>query len=315
MREPYPLFRLRDYVSGVLLLLFFPNLFVLQRHPLEGSITVFIYTWLLILAIRNWWHYQRQRRPLVKAHALTTHLLETLSPSLGQGYTFQPLTTHSSQGSRIITPAGVMYHVYPLAEDASVTPGEWVSTPEQRQLAGQEEATLLLVNRQGGPPLAQGHEVVLFGGLSQLGEQVAFWEEARHLEDAARERGREVEAQALTALETAFPGWGVRRNLLMRRGGDVDAVLTRPDGTVFSVDVKSHRGAPTLHGGVLHFGRDEKGEVQAQLHLQARETGGQAVCWQPDASYGVRDLDGLRFVGGTVSELQQALSHGAESGT
>ncbi len=136
---------------------------------------------------------------------------------------------------------------------------------------------------------------------------MGFWETAALNEQAVRQRGRDVEVWALDALEGVFAGWTVRRSLLMRRGGDVDAVLTRPDGQVFRADVKSHRGMPSLKAGVLYLGQSEKGSVQIQLHLQAQETGGQAVCWQPEAQYGTLWLGGLLFVGGSASLLQHTL--------
>ncbi|WP_102126492.1 hypothetical protein [Deinococcus planocerae] len=307
------LLRFRDLVVIALLILFFP--IGLFRSPPSDTADFLGYRlgqfmWLLLwlwIAWRGWQGWQRHRRtvgPVLLAQDRLRTFQSGLGPRLGGGYTYTSLPTG---GVRLGSPQGATYHLYPLAPGQTVTPGQWVSMPEQLQAARHEDARVLHVGQGGGAPLMQEDEVVFSGGLPQLAEQVAFWDEALAGENAARQRGRQVEAQALGQLDGVFAGWRIRKGLMMRTGGDVDALLTRPDGQLFSVDVKSHRGEPSLHDGVLYLGRDEKAGVQKQLHHQARETGGRPVCWQPEAQYGVRGLDGLLFVGGDARLLRQTL--------
>ena len=308
-------YRKRDLVALVLLLLFFPTFAffpITAKNPLESPLRIGALWWPVVtfLCLRGWYRYRRSVAPRLRTQRRTTVLKARLIPLFGKAYLFGRLDTG---GVAMSTPGGASYHVYALDPKSSAARGEARSTQDQRQAARRDGATLLLLGQGGGAPVAGGGEVVLPGGLPQLVEQVEFWDEAASSERQARERGIQVEAQALAQLASAFPGWRIRTGLLMRSGGDVDALLTRPDGQVYCIDVKSHRGPPELQGGVLYFGRDAKDGVQQQLHLQARETGGQSVCWQPEAEYGVRQLDGMTFVGGGVKLLQQTLDTGEAS--
>ncbi|MFC6592133.1 hypothetical protein ACFP81_09055 [Deinococcus lacus] len=159
-----------------------------------------------------------------------------------------------------------------------------------------------------------------------LAHQLDFWEQAearkrRDIEppkspEPSDERGRReaielglrVEKEAQAAAIEAFQDWKVLTGVLMPRGGDIDLLLTRPDGQAFAVDIKAHAGRPSLVDGVLHFAGDEKAAVQRQLHIQAEEAVAQPVCWQPRSAYAPIELDGILFVAGEVKFLQMALS-------
>lgn len=327
-----PLFRVKDIVFGVLFLFFSVSFRAYAPWTLEGIAFRVVYFWLLFLAVRHWWAYRRRVAPQIKAHQdavarqaaqqaqeaeqqraaqalqaaqqeASQTLADSLAPHLGQGYTLTPLVP---AGVRLTCPSGTLYHVYALLPQDTVSPQR--PAVQQGQLARSERATLLRLDDGGGAAEIHGQDVVLHTGPHGLAEQVSFWERAAQHEQAVRQRGRDVETQAVQHLAGVFPGWLIRLGVLMRRGGDVDAVLTRPDGRVFSVDVKSHRGTPELVDSVSYLGRSEKGAVQRQLQLQAQETGGQAVCWQPEAGYGVLRLDTLLFVGGDGLVLREALT-------
>ncbi|GGO29795.1 hypothetical protein [Deinococcus humi] len=315
---PPPLFRFRDLALGVIFVFFLASF---QGLPVTSGLGIgfrVVYFWALYLALRHWWAYHRSVAPRRQAHqlALTEQaaqracalerqqasqaLAAAVSPHLPAGLTVTPL---DNTGVRLVGESGTRYHVY--AQPSG--PVSAAETRDQTALARREGATVVRLDLHGGPSTVQGQEIWLHAGVQGLAEQVGFWEAAALNEQAVRQRGHDVEAWALDELESIFATWTVRRGLLMRRGGDVDAVLTRPDGQVFSVDVKSHRGTPSLKAGVLYLGQSEKGGVQSQLHLQAQETGGQAVCWQPEAQYGTLLLGGLLFIGGPASLLQHAL--------
>lgn len=305
--NPPPTVRPRDWVAGVLLLLLMPNPLRMHNNALV-AFQFLLMMWMAALAFRSWWRYRQETLPLARAFALTKSLQAQWQSVLGEGYQFQPLP---ADGVRLSSPYGPIYHLYPLNPEYVVVPGQWVSTSQQLHLAGQEAARILHVDSRAGETLVQGDEVILHGGLEHAVEQISFWEKPVAQEYVIRQQGREVESKALAALDRTFSGWSIQKGLLMRYGGDVDALLTRPDGKVFSVEIKSHRGPPDLKEGVLHFGRDEKAGVQEQLHLQARETNGQAVCWQPRAGYGIKWIDGVLFVGGKAQLLREVLGETA----
>lgn len=304
-----PLYRFRDLLAVALLIAFFPKgLFLMSEKEVNTNLYLVFWflLWLYALGrvLQSWLRHREAIAPLLRARRWLSTLHKQLNPLLGQDYNYSGLPTG---GVRLGSPQGATYHLYALAPQQTVTPSNWVSTPPQLRLAREEDAQILHVGQGGGAPFIQDDEVVFYGGLPQLAEQVGFWDESLAGENAARERGRRVETEALGQLDAVFRGWRIRKGLLMRSGGDVDALLTRPDGQLYCVDVKSHRGEPSLQEGVLSLGRDEKAGVQKQLHHQARETGGRPVCWQPEAQYGVRGLDGLLFVGGDVRLLRRTL--------
>ena len=281
------------------------------KFPLDAPFRLVALWWLFLafLCLRGWLRYRRGVAPILRAQTearrralaiqqeterlnLETHqqneklkqeaewrALEAqrrmqayrthLDPLLDAGHSYGLLDTG---GIRLTTPSREVYHLYPLDPGVTVSRGQAVASQTQRQAAKQEGASLLFIGDGGGAPVAGKDEVVLPGGLTQLAEQVQFWDEraaatlrAQEAEQRARERGVEVEVQALAQLAGAFPGWRVRTGLLMRSGGDVDALLTRPDGRTYCVDVKSHRGPATLQDDVLHFGRDARNDVRRQL--------------------------------------------------
>ncbi|WP_420594332.1 hypothetical protein [Deinococcus sp.] len=305
-----PLFRFRDIAIGVFFLFFATAFRGFPAGTPEGIAFRIVYFWLLFIVVRRWWRYRRRMAPQVQAYqaqqalvAASRELAATLSPHLGQGYA---LTSLDNTGVRLTCPSGTRYHVYALAFESD-TASVRDAARQQATLARSEGVTILRLDHRGGAALIQGQEIILHTGASGLAEQVEFWEQATLKEQAIRQRGLDVEARALDELDRALPTWQVRRGLLMRRGGDVDAVLTRPDGLVFCLDVKSHRGTPHLVDGVLHLGRTEKGAVLRQLRLQAQETGGLSVCWQPEADYGDVLLEGVMFVGGPIWVLLEVL--------
>jgi hypothetical protein len=307
-----PLFRFRDLAFGFLFLSYTLSFAAFPYTSVEGVAFRVVYFWLLFLAVRGWWRYRRRVGPEVRQFHQTQNrrrisqgLRVALTPHFTADYSLAPL---DEGGVQLTAPTGTIYHIYGLGPQDIVVGSDAGSARQRANQARSQQATTIYLDQQGGPAVVQGYEVWIRTGPAGLAEQVVFWEAPRAQEQAARQRGVEVEAQALGHLKTAFSGWRIQMGLLMRHGGDVDALLTRPDGRVISVDVKSHRGTPNLVDGVLYLSRTEKSGVQRQLHLQAQETGGQGVCWQPEANYGVMELDGLLFVGGDVWQLREALT-------
>lgn len=213
----------------------------------------------------------------------------------------------------VTTPMGLLLHIW--ADEAGVSPN-----PSAKQLLVHFEKAVARTENMGGAyVLAQ----------DKLAEQIDYWEqierrsrniqeppapptEAERLEqqkaEEARLRGIEVEKEYQAQAQAVLTDWKVQTGLLMSRSGDIDLLLTTPDGQqTFAVDIKSHRGIPSLRDGVLHFGNSEKQKVQLQLHTQAAEALAQPVCWQPCAHYAWRKLDGILFVSGNAHQLRAAL--------
>jgi len=315
-----PVFRFRDYVFAVIFLrgTFAIGGLALLGH-LEGVFFRVLYFGLMFVWVVNWLTYRRRAGAQIRqyrADQAHQHALDQdeqlelqrsrarqarLSLHFSAAYT---MTDLPERGVQMTCPTGSRYHIYevsPQDQDERLA-------RQRTSLARRENAKLLYFDHQGGPAVIHGQEIWIRTGPSGLAEQIQFWESSVAHQQAVRQRGVDLEVQVLGQLDATFPGWRIQKGLLMRHGGDVDALLTRPDGKVFSVDVKSHRGTPALMQGVLHFGRAEKGDVQRQLQLQAQSTGGQGVCWQPEAGYGTVWLDGLLFIGGDVLQLREELS-------
>lgn len=158
-----------------------------------------------------------------------------------------------------------------------------------------------------GQALVQKGAVQLGGDAAVVAEQLAYWDEVVGRDRARRQAGVDAEREAVEALQrTAPPDWRVQAGLLMTGGGDIDALLTGPAGERWVVEVKSHRGAPSLRSGTLYFGSDEKNDVMAQVQRQAREADAQPIIWQPLANHVVVRLDRVFFVAGEVEIVWQA---------
>lgn len=150
-----------------------------------------------------------------------------------------------------------------------------------------------------GQALVQLGGVQLGGDVAAVAEQLVYWDDVVGRDRARRQAGVDAERQAVEALQrTAPPGWRVQAGLLMTGGGDIDALLTGPDGARWVVEVKSHRGAPSLIGGTLHFGQDEKGDVWTQVRRQAREADARPIVWQPLADHAPWNREGVTFLAG-----------------
>jgi len=122
---------------------------------------------------------------------------------------------------------------------------------------------------------------------------------------AARQHGRDTERQATADVRAALPNdWKLRTGVVLSAGGDADLELTRPDGRVFVVEIKSRRDLPARPGDdVPGPGRATWPDLADQARLAARQLGGTPVLWQPLAPERSGSVTGTLPGGAAVTVL------------
>lgn len=118
------------------------------------------------------------------------------------------------------------------------------------------------------PPAVYGVGLLAAMGLTAKGAYL--WKRANHADQGAK--GEEDIAQALTTLTAA--GWQIEYGLRLGKGlGDADAVCVSPQGKVYVIDVKSHRGRVGFDGKVLYrqFGATKKSFEKDFLQASMRQ--------------------------------------------
>lgn len=134
-----------------------------------------------------------------------------------------------------------------------------------------------------------------------------------------RIRGKIVEESSLSDVKLPH-GWSMRKSVGSRFGGDIDAVVTKPNGSVFAIEIKSYSGVVArrswwIFGPVrLYYrsGSRVSGDPVGQAMRNAQSAGGKAVIWLPrDTSRPrVTRFLSLIVVHGGERQLRRALGYG-----
>ncbi len=150
------------------------------------------------------------------------------------------------------------------------------------------------------------------GGLAIAGVGTAFIKKA-----SARERGQKIERASIASLKKALPSsWLIENNIALRKGGDLDLLLTRDDKARFAIEIKSHEGVllkRSLFGSseslVRANGRTFDRDPVMQVIAAASELDATPVIWLPMAT-GAKTFKmrcGVTVVQGSQRQLRHAI--------
>lgn len=170
-----------------------------------------------------------------------------------------------------------------LAGQWGVRPGRWVP-----DWTGEPEV------------IAESSGHTYLGPAELVARQLLYFDEIAELKAGKRQAGRALELERGQALlASAPPGWMVRLKVVMLTSNeDIDALVTGPDDQRWNVDIKSHRGPPSLRDGVLHLASDPMDRILEQLKRQSREAFSRPLVWQPQATHTRQYIDGVTFISG-----------------